>query len=370
MMSQRKIPTQPAKTSENEASSAYNKVRLTIIAMTSDASVPSILPTAATNGSPSETALPDPLLELSALESIEQLDTAQETAPSQGDSPSAETHEGDPHNNLPAEGAPLAPEAAAELPAELLMAAETQVRLKSAAGQLLLLLPAEGDAEEVNPASALTWSEITQQIKQRLNAGERFWQPDTAVHVLSRDRLLDGRQLHEIADTLAEAKLRLTKVFTSRRQTAVAAATSGYSVEQHQALPQVSAFSDSAPAPALADPLYLQTTLRSGGDVRHNGTVIVMGDVNPGSSIVAEGDILIWGRLRGIAHAGSKGNARCLILALQMEPTQLRIADFVARPPETPPAQYVPEVAYVTPQGAIRIARAIDFQRSQTLGGA
>jgi septum site-determining protein MinC len=63
----------------------------------------------------------------------------------------------------------------------------------------------------------------------------------------------------------------------------------------------------------------------------------------------------VWGRLRGMAHAGLDGNRNCRIMALQMQPTQLRIADVVARPPETPPAEYLPEVAYVG-AGAIRIA--------------
>jgi septum site-determining protein MinC len=53
-------------------------------------------------------------------------------------------------------------------------------------------------------------------------------------------------------------------------------------------------------------------------------------------------------------------------MALQMEPTQLRIADAVARAPETPPAQFYPEVAYVTPDG-IRIARAADFSKTNFL---
>jgi septum site-determining protein MinC len=245
---------------------------------------------------------------------------------------------------------------------------EQQIRLHSEDGKILLTLPPEVDSEENNPACALTWAEISQQIKQRLHAGERLWQADTTVHLMTRDRLLDGRQLQEIADSLAEVQLRLERVFTSRRQTAVAAATAGYSVEQQSAIAQLNP-SNTGSASALAEPLYLQTTLRSGADIQHNGTVIILGDLNPGSSVVADGDILVWGRLRGIAHAGAKGNARCLIMALQMEPTQLRIADFVARAPETPPDhQYYPEVAYVTPQGAIRIAKALAFYRSQTIG--
>lgn len=247
---------------------------------------------------------------------------------------------------------------------EALTDRDQQVRLKSEGGRLLLMLPTEGEFEADNPASALSWNEIAQQLRQRLHSGERLWQAETSVHLIARDRLLDGRQLQEISDALAEFQLRLKRVYTSRRQTAVAAATAGYSVEQQSSIAQLNQSGAEAPQ-ALADPLYLQTTLRSGADIRHNGSVIILGDLNPGSSVVADGDILVWGRLRGLAHAGAKGNGRCLIMALQMEPTQLRIADFVARPPETPPTEYYPEVAYVTPQGAIRIARAIDFYRTQ-----
>ncbi|HEY9907069.1 MAG TPA: septum site-determining protein MinC [Thermosynechococcaceae cyanobacterium] len=240
-----------------------------------------------------------------------------------------------------------------------------QLRLKSEGGRLLLLLPPEGEINESNPATVFTWSDIWQQLKPRLEAGERFWQPGTTVHLIARDRLLDVRQLQELADALTAAQLNLKRVYTSRRQTAVAAATAGYSVEQQSPVAHLNQ-SDPETAQALADPLYLETTLRSGAEIRHNGTVVVLGDLNPGSSIVAEGDVLVWGRLRGVVHAGAKGNDRCLILALQMEPTLLRIADFVARAPENPPEQYYPEVAYIS-QGNIRIARAIDFRReSQT----
>jgi septum site-determining protein MinC len=80
-----------------------------------------------------------------------------------------------------------------------------------------------------------------------------------------------------------------------------------------------------------------------------------LGDVNPGGSVVAAGDILVWGRLRGIAHAGAKGNSNCRIMALEMQPTQLRIAGYVARAPQKQLTHYVPEVAYVT-QSGIRIS--------------
>jgi septum site-determining protein MinC len=263
-----------------------------------------------------------------------------------------------------------------------------QVRFKSEGGRLLLLLPPEAEVsanhssasksnasqEGANPdspassnsssgngANTSNWNDLWQQLKQRLNAGERFWQPETAVHLVARDRLLDVRQLQAIADALADAQLQLKRVYTSRRQTAVAAATTGYSVEQHSPVAHLNQPSADS-GQALADPLYVQTVVRSGVEIRHPGTIVVLGDVNPGGSVIADGDVLVWGCLRGLAQAGAAGNGQCLIMALRMEPTQIRIAEFVARAPETPPDQFHPEIAYVSSEG-IRIARAADFSR-------
>ncbi len=235
----------------------------------------------------------------------------------------------------------------------------TQVQLKSKEGRLLLILPPESQLS----ASELSWSDIWQQIRQRLNAGDRFRVSNTPVHLMAQDRLVDARQLQELAEALSEVQLRLISVSTSRRQTAIAAVTSGYSVEQLQPVTSLSS-EPTATAIPQADALYLEMTVRSGVEIRHPGTVILLGDLNPGGIVIADGDIIIWGRLRGIAHAGAGGNRECLIMALQMEPTQLRIADAVARAPEKPPMQFSPEVAHITPQG-IRIARATDFSRNQ-----
>ena len=99
---------------------------------------------------------------------------------------------------------------------------ELQVRLKTEDGQLLLLLPPETNTEPATGAAS-TWTELWQQLKVRLNAGERFWQPNAEVQLMGSDRLLDIRQLQSIADALSEVDLQLKRVHTSRRQTAVAA---------------------------------------------------------------------------------------------------------------------------------------------------
>ena len=76
--------------------------------------------------------------------------------------------------------------------------------------------------------------------------------------------------------------------------------------------------------------LYHAATLRGGQALHHTGNVVVVGDVNPGAELVATGDILVFGRLAGTAHAGAQGDERARIFAVDLAATQLRIATFIA----------------------------------------
>ncbi|SMB92168.1 septum site-determining protein MinC [Desulfonispora thiosulfatigenes DSM 11270] len=80
--------------------------------------------------------------------------------------------------------------------------------------------------------------------------------------------------------------------------------------------------------------LVLKKSLRSGQNISHNGTIIIFGDVNPGAEVVAEGHIIVIGALRGIAHAGVKGNDKAIVFAFRLQPTQLRIAEIITRAPD------------------------------------
>jgi len=75
--------------------------------------------------------------------------------------------------------------------------------------------------------------------------------------------------------------------------------------------------------------LYRTATLRGGQTLHHTGNIVVVGDVNPGAELVATGDILVFGRLAGIAHAGAGGDENARIYAVELSPTQLRIASFI-----------------------------------------
>jgi septum site-determining protein MinC len=66
--------------------------------------------------------------------------------------------------------------------------------------------------------------------------------------------------------------------------------------------------------------------IRSGQVVQVTGDMLLIGDVNPGGCVIATGNIFVLGSLRGIAHAGYKGNSKAIISASHMEASQLRIA--------------------------------------------
>lgn len=87
-------------------------------------------------------------------------------------------------------------------------------------------------------------------------------------------------------------------------------------------------------APELPTALYLRRSLRSGQKHVFNGDVVLVGDVNQGAEIIAGGDTIVFGTLRGVVHAGYPDNPAAVVVALNLMPLQLRIGPFIARAEE------------------------------------
>lgn len=109
--------------------------------------------------------------------------------------------------------------------------------------------------------------------------------------------------------------------------------------------------------------LYIQRTLRSGQSITSDGNIVIIGDVNPGSEVIAKGDITIWGILGGIAHAGSAGNVHARIRALKMNAIQLRIADTFARRPDSANIPYIQKTDTFVPEEAFVRKKQIIIQK-------
>lgn len=93
---------------------------------------------------------------------------------------------------------------------------------------------------------------------------------------------------------------------------------------------------------------FCEGTVRGGQRVESEGNLVIIGDVNPGSEIIAAGSVVVMGAARGIIHAGCTGNRDAYIVALNMSPTQIRIADIITRPPDNDVRNTIlPERAYI-----------------------
>jgi len=112
---------------------------------------------------------------------------------------------------------------------------------------------------------------------------------------------------------------------------------------------------------AALQTLYWRQNLRSGQTLRFEGNIVIIGDVHAGSEVTAGGDIIIWGELRGVTHAGAQGNFKAEIRAMRIEALQLRISDYIARRPDRiyyhkdeNEGSFAPEIARVA-DGEIKI---------------
>ncbi|VDN45964.1 putative septum site-determining protein MinC [Petrocella atlantisensis] len=80
--------------------------------------------------------------------------------------------------------------------------------------------------------------------------------------------------------------------------------------------------------------VFHQGTLRSGQELNMDTGIVILGDVNPGAKVTATGNIVVLGNLKGYAHAGCDGERQACVIALNMQPTQIRIGDVIARSPD------------------------------------
>ena len=198
------------------------------------------------------------------------------------------------------------------------------------------------------------WQSITQELAARIDEKQAFFKgarvtvdvgerPVPKYELTSLKALLDRRELTMIvvqsssATTIESAHaldLRANVPQDSRQQ------KNELDNELLEALPI-----DSEEQGTVG--VMIKRTLRSGRTVHSRGHVIVFGDVNPGAKIIATGDIIIWGRLRGTVHAGAEGDVTAVICALDMSPNQLRIADLIATAPSDKKRNARPEVASI-----------------------
>jgi septum site-determining protein MinC len=163
-------------------------------------------------------------------------------------------------------------------------------------------------------------------------------------------QVLKVNDLVDLRDRLSERNLALWAVVSESQTTEQTSQLLGLATRISKPRPE-----EQKHAETVSDDtaLFINKTLRSGKRIEFPGHVVVMGDVNAGAEIIADGNVIVWGRVRGMIHAGAKGNRSATICALDLSATQLRIADEVSAvlSPQKDPR---PEVASINSEGRLQ----------------
>ncbi len=196
--------------------------------------------------------------------------------------------------------------------------------------------------------------EILQELARHLQAQGAFFRGGMVALEVG-ERPVSADDLAAIQKLLGEYDMTLRTVLAADKASQEAALALGLRLVS-PAAPEAEAAPPAAPTALAAGSapfegvrgILVRRRIRSGQVVRHTGHIVVIGDVHAGAEIVAGGDIVVWGRLFGTAHAGAAGDENAIVCALELAPLQLRIGHVVARPAEgeRQRPQY-PEVAYV-----------------------
>jgi septum site-determining protein MinC len=186
----------------------------------------------------------------------------------------------------------------------------------------LLVILGEGDWIDVR-------SELLEQIDQQSDflKGARLVL-DVGNHVLK------AVELSSLRDALSERGLGLWAVLSNSPTTELTAQTLGLATRLSKPRQDRDIRPLDSSMQAGEGAIHVRRTLRSGTSLHFSGHVVVIGDVNPGAEVIATGDIVVWGRLRGVVHAGAAGNENAVVCALDLAPMQLRIAGQIAIPPQ------------------------------------
>ena len=206
---------------------------------------------------------------------------------------------------------------------------EEKINLKGEHDGLMLEFPPD-----------LSFLEIVEELSRKLDSGSGFFLRGTLVRVprnrFSKEELAELQELFRTHGLIC----RLEKPVPMRSASPVPPSPkpAAASVSPQEAMQDAS---------ELQRMLVIDKTLRGGQAVETEGSVIVFGNVNPGAQITAGGSVDIRGTCRGLVHAGAAGDSTAFIIADHLMPTQIRIANYVARSPDEPEDFGKAERAYV-----------------------
>ena len=159
-------------------------------------------------------------------------------------------------------------------------------------------------------AEKATWEEIENSLKKKLEEPKKLYK-DEKTPILVTGKTLKTKEIRDIQNIIKE-KIDVKVEFDMPKRLGL-----------HEI---VKTFSRDI---AVSETKFVRTSLRSGQRIEFEGSLVILGDVNAGAEVIAEDNIVVLGALRGLAHAGARGNKEAIIACGVLDAPQLRIANIV-----------------------------------------
>ena len=151
-------------------------------------------------------------------------------------------------------------------------------------------------------------SEIIEELKEKLPELKKFYQEEKTP-ILITGRILKSAEIEEI-QSLINHEIKVKIEFDSPRTLGLHGIKKTFKKEIE-----------------VSETKFYKSSLRSGQRLEFEGSIVILGDVNDGAEVIAEDNIIVLGSLRGMAHAGAKGNDSAIIAAHIIESPQIRISN-------------------------------------------
>ncbi len=177
------------------------------------------------------------------------------------------------------------------------------------------------------------WAELQEMLIGHIQEKATFFQ-GARVALDVGNHILHAAEMGNLRDRLSELGISLWAILSNSPTTEQTAQVLGLATRIFTPRPDRTIKPTSSVRQDGESAILVHKTLRSGMKVTFQGNVIVIGDVNPGAEIIASGSVIVWGRLRGVVHAGAEGDEKAVVGALDLHPMQLRIASVASVTPE------------------------------------
>ena len=195
-----------------------------------------------------------------------------------------------------------------------------------------------------------SWNEVKESLLSKIDESPDFYK-GARLSLDVGELSVRSIELSKIRDLLSKREITLWAVLSTSETTIQTAQILGLSTDLGQYTKQEKRKNNSDYFEGDSA-VWIEKNLRAGYKIETKCHVVVFGDVNPGAEIVSAGSVIVWGRLSGSVHAGADGDLHSKVMALNLEPTSLKIGEISASPFEKKKKKQ-PEIAKISENAII-----------------